>query len=122
MFQLKYPFGRGPDEEIQRRSENCPPDLSDMPPDLPAAKDLITKLLVVDPELRLQKVTTHELFRSVAKTTPFKPIPPKEGAEEARKVPEYFADDPLVYEYLESVAIRIPPTEYFASEYYKSIQ
>ena len=114
LFLLKVPFNGVTDDELQR------PNLDDMPPDLSVAKDLFSKLLVVNPELRLQKVTTHALFQRITKN-PYKPGPLKTPASGVAKQPMYFAADPHLYELLEGCAIRIPPSEYFASEYYKSI-
>ena len=121
LYQLRLPF-EGDDEEDIQEEVLFPPNLKDMYPY--GVKKFIMKLLEVDPEKRLSKVSKDEFFGLKGDSVtqrPFKPrnieIPPIEPSADA----EYFTDDPTVYDMLEGNVIRIPPPEFFASEYYKLI-
>ena len=113
LFQLRNPFEKNTMENAQFDQ----PDLSD---DLQEdVKKFILKLLDEDPDKRLSKVSSHEFFNSITET-PFQPgdvdIPVYTPSKEA----VYFTDDPYQYELLENV-IRIPPSEFFSSDYFQLI-
>ena len=123
LYQLQLPFDGDTEEEIRKPADSGKPSLDDMLW-TNNVKEFILKLLEVDPEKRLSKVSENEFFgvsgNSVTEL-PFKPghieIPPVTPSGEA----QYFSDDPSVYEILESNVIRIPPSKFYESDYYKSI-
>ena len=123
LYQLRLPFDGKTVEEIRKLADSDKPSLDAMRPQMGDVNEFIKKLLVADPDKRLSNVSKDKFFVNGMGVTKlqFKPrnikipsIKPKEGAK-------YFSEDQSVYEQLESSAIRIPPTDFFASDYYKSI-
>ena len=123
LFQLKLPFDGETDEEIQELAQHGKPNLIDIPLKLDNAKKFIMKLLVVKPEDRISKVSSDEFFGANGEHVTSEPYKPGDinipVATSSRKA-EYFSDDTYGYEILESNAIRIPPPDFFTSDYYKS--
>ena len=83
-------------------------------------KEFIKKLLVVNPDDRLSNVSSDEIFKNITEK-PFVPGNLKLASIKPKEEAENFTIDPLVYEVLESSVIRIPPADFFASDYYKAI-
>ena len=112
LYQLKHPFEGSTDEEIQKQAQTGKPNLNNMSHrPVGKAKKFIEKLLVVNPNGRLTNVSSNEFFNTITEL-PFQP-----GEFEAPSIipsgkAQYVADDPMVYGYLESTVIRIPPPEF----------
>ena len=125
LYQLRLPFDGSTKEEIRQLADSGKPSLDPMHPQYVGnVKQFILKLLEVDPEKRLSKVSEDEFFGlngAGVTAVPFKPvnieIPPIEPSGKTI----YFSENPLVYEILESNVIRIPPSSFYESDYYKSI-
>ena len=114
LFQLRNPF----ENNTKKNAQFDHPDLSGILQE--DVKKFISKLLKEDPDQRLSKVSSDEFFNSITET-PFQPGDVDMPAYTSSKKAEYFTDNPLCYEILESNVIRLPSTELFSSDYYKSI-
>ena len=125
LYQLRLPFDGKTVKEIRKRADSGQPSLDQMRPQwMGNIKIFIKQLLVVDPEKRLSNVSKDKFFgvngKDVTKL-PFKPRNIKTPSVIPTGENLYFSEDQSVYEVLESSAIRIPPADFFASDYYKSI-
>ena len=120
LYQLRLPFDGNTEEEIRKNVDSGKLDLNKKFKRMGGVKEFILKLLEVDPEKRLSKVAADKFFKDIT-PQPFKPgnieIPSIEPQGEAR----YFSEKATVYDTLEANVIRIPPPEFFASDYYYSI-
>ena len=125
LFQLRLPFEGDNIEDIRKRAESGQPNLDDMPSDYPVlVKEFIKKLLVVEPADRLTQVSSNELFGlngDDVTSEPFEPGEIKIPAVTSSKPPEYITDDSSLYAKLEAHALRLPPSEFLESEYFKSL-
>ena len=124
LYHLRLPFDGETVKEYRELIDSEKPSLDEMRPQMGDVNEFIKKLLVVDPEKRLSNVSKDEFFGingDGVTAVPFKPvnieIPPVIPTGET----QYFSENHLVCEKLESLAIRIPPTDFFASDYYESI-
>ena len=118
LYQLKVPFDGRSEEEIQKHVLDGKPDVEDVKDE--AAKDLIKKLLVVDPELRPKKVSDDAFFADVNAIVPFQPVNIKCNVHKPSKAAVFETNDTAIYEFLEAATIRIPTAEYL--DYVKSLQ
>ena len=110
LYQLYVPFNGCSEEEIRKRVLAGKPNIEDVKSE--AAKELIKKLLVLDPELRPKKVSDDAFFADVNSIVPFQPVNIKCKVQMPSKAAVFETNDSAVYEYLEVNTIRIPSSEY----------
>ena len=122
LYQLKLPFDGDTKEEIQKKVQSGEPDIEEIQP--AAAKEFVSKLLVINPADRPTQVSSDKLFDTLktnAPKTPFKPGTVKYVVEMPSTPAEYATDDPTIYGQLEAGVTRIPSTQFLNSEYFKSL-
>lgn len=121
LYQLRLPFVGKTKEVIQEHAQTFTPNIEGIQPQ--SAKELVSKLLVSE-DARPKKVSTDKLFdtvRGTASKTTFKPGLIKYTEDKPSKVAEFVTDDLTVYDMLEAEAIRIPTSEFLASNTFKSL-
>ena len=113
-YTKSFPFVVGThatnEKELLKNVHAGTPNIEEVEPK--AAKELIEKLLVADPELRPKKVSDDALFVNVNAIIPFKPENIKCRLQKPPKAAEYFSNDPSFYGIPEAHAIRIPTAEF----------
>ena len=119
LYQLKMPFEGCSKETTRKLVLAGEPDIEDVKSE--AVKELIKKLLVVNPELRPKKVSDDAFFADVNSIVPFQPGDIKCNVHKPSKAPEYFSNDPSFYEILEAETVRIPSAQFLTSECFKSL-
>ena len=117
-IQLRHPFLRSTIEKTRQMADAGNPYLFETFPN--EMKEFIMRFLRVNPEERPSNASSDEIFKNLTQT-PFipgdvklAPVKPKEGGK-------YFTDLQHVYEIFESSAVRIPPGDFFKSDYFKAI-